>query len=70
MRKIIILKLSNGRYSLSSKSNLLFTIDNENTLELPKKAALEIMQTLLDSENLLTKEAENLIECLEEKIEQ
>lgn len=67
--KLNILELSNGRYGLFPESTLKFNINSKDTLEIPKKVALEIMHTLLDSENMLTKEMEELICEIEERIE-
>ena len=70
--------INSGRYNLHN--SLFFNYGTLNfiekefrpahiELEIDKKSALEIMATLLDSENLLTKEAEDLIEKIEERIE-
>ena len=61
--KINLSELKNGQYNLNS--NWLYFED----ITIDKKSAVEIMATLLDSENLLTKEAEELIEEIEERIE-
>ena len=68
MKKIKITNLSNSRYGLFPDSTLKFNINEEDTLELSKKAAVEIMWTLLDSENMLTKEMEEIIYEIEERI--
>lgn len=81
MPNLKITKITNGKYNLENSlffeyEDMKVTRNNPELkpihleLELDKKSALEIMETLLDSENLLTKEAEDLIAELQEKIEQ
>ena len=69
MKRIKISELSDGKYGLFPESTLEFNINKEEILELSKKAAVEIMWTLLDSENLLTKEMEEIVYEIEERIE-
>ena len=68
--------LNSGSYYLT-RNKLIFDYTKficENSkysdmkLEIDKKSALEIMHTLLDSENMLTKEMEELLCELEDKI--
>ena len=68
--------LNSGGYYLT-RNKLIFDYTKficENSkysdmkLEIDKKSALEIMHTLLDSENMLTKEMEELLCELEDKI--
>lgn len=61
--------LENGKYNLFGKF-LIFDVKKTNQkIILDKRSALEIMTTLLDSENLLTKEAEELVGKLTDEIE-
>lgn len=69
MKKIKITELSNSKYGLFPDSTLEFNINDEEILELSKKAAIEIMWTLLDSENMLTKEMEQIICDMEGRLE-
>lgn len=59
--------LKNGKYSLVE--NKLYFDCGKIKIVIDNKSALEIMTTLLDSMNLLTKENEDLIEEIESRIE-
>lgn len=60
--EIKLLKLADGRYNLCD--NLYFT----GAITIDKKSALEITHTLLDSLNMLDKDAEELLYKIEEAI--
>ena len=75
--RLTIEGLNSGGYYLT-RNKLIFDYTkficenskyNDMKLEIDKKSALEIMHTLLDSENRLTKEMEELICDLEEIVE-
>lgn len=68
MRTFHMRNLHDGRYGLFEDSNLTFTINDVNRLEIDKKSALEIATTLFDSMNMLSKEVEELLCDIEEKI--
>lgn len=60
--EIKLLKLADGRYNLCD--NLYFA----GAITIDKKSALEITHTLLDSLNMLDKDAEELLYKIEEAI--
>ena len=62
--KANLCEIKDGSYNLNS--NWLYFGD----LTIDKESALEIMATLLDSENLLTKEAEDLIAEIDERVQE
>lgn len=71
--KIIIKNLTNGKYEIGGKSEyLLFeagSTDSNTYIYIDKKSALEIAHTLIDSLDMLDKNAEELICEMQEKIE-
>ncbi len=64
--QIKITNLTNGSYDVLG--NLLYFKDEKSDVTINKKAALEIMHTLIDSVDLLDNYAEDLIYKIEDKI--